>query len=165
MAKTKNRARRAPVAPRRADRRLVALAVLAGAAALTFFLIPRASTRDSAAAGLTATSSPVAPADNQALVGRWVRTDHPYIVDIRRVAADGTLDVQYLNPRPIHVSYAMAVRRDGQLGVTIELNDQGYAGSLYSLTYESGADRLVGTYRLPTRNEEFVVSFSRQAVH
>jgi hypothetical protein len=97
------------------------------------------------------------------VIGRWVRTDHPYVVDIRGVAPDGTLDVQYLNPRPIRVSYATAAARDGRLAVTIELNDEGYAGSLYPLTYEPDADRLVGTYRLPTRNEEFVVSFSRQA--
>jgi hypothetical protein len=162
MAKRKHPPRRASPAPRRTDRRLVALVVLAGAAALTFLLIPRASTRDSATAG-QATTAPLEAGDNQALVGRWVRTDHPYVIDIRGMAPDGRLDVQYLNPRPINVSYATAVRRDGRLGVTIELNDQGYAGSLYSLTYEAGADRLVGTYRLPTRNEEFVVSFSRQA--
>ena len=52
---------------------------------------------------------------------------------------------------------------DSRLGVTIELNDQGYAGSLYTLTYEPSANRLVGTYRLPTRNEDPGVSFSRRS--
>ena len=159
MAKTKKSSRQPAPAPRRGRRRLVALVVLAGVAALALLLIPRASTRDS---GQAATAPPGTPPDSKAVIGRWVRTDHPYVVDIGGIAPDGKLDVQYLNPRPIRVSYATATARDGRLAVTIELNDEGYAGSLYSLTYERDADRLVGTYRLPTRNEEFVVSFARR---
>jgi hypothetical protein len=163
MGKTKHASRHAPRTPRPVNRRLVDLFALAGAAALAFLLVPRASSRDAGGTGQAA-SAPADPvADTRALIGRWVRTDHPYVIEIRAAAPDGALDVQYLNPRPIHVSYASAERHDSRLGVTIELNDQGYAGSLYTLTYEPAADRLVGTYRLPTRNEEYVVSFSRRA--
>jgi hypothetical protein len=162
MARKKHPSRRAARTPRSVNRRLVAVVALAGAAALAFLLMPRASTRDAGGTGQADPAAADPAADTKALIGRWVRTDHPYVVEIRAVTPDGALDVQYLNPRPIHVSYAKAERHDSRLGVTIELNDQGYAGSLYTLTYEPGADRLVGTYRLPTRNEEYVVSFSRR---
>ena len=46
--------------------------------------------------------------DLKKLVGRWLRPDGGYVIEIRNVRANGDLDVGYLNPRPINVSKAKA---------------------------------------------------------
>ena len=78
------------------------------------------------------------------LVGRWVRTDTPYVIDIQRVGRDGTLEAGYYNPRPIHVARAMAKSESGEMGVFIELRDVNYPGSTYTLVYNRGAGSAAG---------------------
>jgi len=69
------------------------------------------------------------------LVGRWLRPDGGYVLDIRRAQVDGRLDASYFNPRPINVSRAEWRREGGQLRVFIELRDVNYPGSTYTLGY------------------------------
>jgi hypothetical protein len=47
-------------------------------------------------------------ADFRPLIGRWQRTDGGYVIEIKRVATDGTMQAAYFNPRPINVSRATA---------------------------------------------------------
>src|SRR5262245_5618222 len=70
------------------------------------------------------------------LVGRWQRTDGPYVVEIRHGEANGRLDVAYFNPRPINVSRADWRREGEQLRLFIELRDANYPGATYELRYE-----------------------------
>ena len=37
----------------------------------------------------------------QPLVGRWVRTDASYVIEIQNARDDGTLDAAYYNPRQL----------------------------------------------------------------
>ena len=67
------------------------------------------------------------------LVGRWVRTDGGYIIEIRNVATDGKMNAGYFNPRPIHVSVAEASQTNSGTRVFIELQDAGYPGATYTL--------------------------------
>jgi len=111
------------------------------------------------AAGAAASSS----TDSQRLVGRWLRGDSDYVIEIAGVAPDGTLDARYRNPNPIHVSRAESRREAGVINVRVELRDRGYPGSYYTLTYDPGSDSLTGVYRHLGLNRDFDVVFTRLA--
>jgi hypothetical protein len=95
------------------------------------------------------------------LVGEWRRGDGGYVLDIRRVHDDGTLDAVYLNPNPIHVSNANTFTQEGHVVVTVTLQDKGYPGSNYTLTYNPDTDRLEGIYDHRVLNQQFNVAFAR----
>lgn len=97
----------------------------------------------------------------QKVQGRWQRGDGDYVIDIRKVEADGTLTVAYLNPRPINVAKAEASMAGGALKVFVELRDVNYPGSIYQLTYDPAADRLRGTYFQAALRETYDVEFTR----
>lgn len=100
-------------------------------------------------------------ADYRPLVGRWQRTDGGYVIDIRRVAADGTMEAGYLNPRPINVSRAVAAVFKEHLKVELELRDTGYPGSTYTLLYDPNKDALLGYYYQAVQRQNFEVVFVR----
>ncbi len=95
------------------------------------------------------------------LVGRWRRLDGGYTLDIKAIADDGKIDATYLNPRPIHVSKAEAITKGGHVIVVVTLQDQGYPGNMYTLTYDPQADRLEGVYHHRGLGRQFEVEFSR----
>ena len=87
-----------------------------------------------------------------------------WIAGLRNVAAtniDGKIDVTYLNPRPIHVSKAEAITKGGHVIVVVTLQDRGYPGNIYTLTYDPDADRLEGVYHHRGLGQQFDVEFSR----
>lgn len=106
---------------------------------------------------------PVAPSqiDFQKLTGRWQRTDGGYILEIRAVKSDGSLDAAYLNPRPINVAKAAASREGATLKVFVELRDKNYPGSTYLLLYDPQADQLGGIYFQAVERQQFEVAFVR----
>jgi len=95
------------------------------------------------------------------LVGRWKRTDGGYVIDIRRIDADGNMEAGYFNPRPINVSRAEAAWSGGGVEVFIELQVQGYPGSTYTLTYDRPRAVLAGVYFQAVMGQEFEVVFAR----
>ena len=95
------------------------------------------------------------------LVGRWVRTDSPYVIEIRAVGGDGQLEAAYFNPRPINVSRALAGKESGELRVFVELRDVNYPGATYTLAYNRAQDLLQGVYFQPALGQSFNVSFAR----
>jgi hypothetical protein len=95
------------------------------------------------------------------LIGRWARSDADYTIEIAAVAPDGKLEVRYLNPKPIHVSRAEAVVAHDALNVLVELQDKGYPGNYYVLSYDPGSDSLSGVYNHLGLNQQFEVVFSR----
>lgn len=95
------------------------------------------------------------------LVGRWVRPDGGYVIDIRRVDAAGKLEAAYFNPRPIHVSQAQATQKEGEIQIFIELRDVGYPGATYALRYNAKHDVLAGLYHQPAVGQTFDVAFVR----
>ena len=99
--------------------------------------------------------------DYRPLVGRWQRTDGGYVIEIRRVATDGTMQAAYFNPRPINVSRAMASEFKGHLKVEVELRDTGYPGSSYTLLYDPDKDALLGFYYQAVQRQNFDVVFVR----
>jgi len=115
---------------------------------------------EQAVSGVSTTSG-VPKVDLDKLVGRWLRPDGGYIIEIRSVGANGKLDAGYYNPNPINVSLAEASRRENGVRVFIELQDVGYPGSSYTLTYDPQRDILSGIYFQAALNETFDVIFVR----
>ncbi|MHC4679205.1 MAG: hypothetical protein ACYTEK_10950 [Planctomycetota bacterium] len=97
----------------------------------------------------------------QKLVGRWLRTDSPYVIEIREVSPDGTLRAGYYNPQPINVSAAKAKSKNGITEVFVELSDAGYPGSRYTLNYDPQDDVLEGTYFQATFQQNYNITFVR----
>jgi hypothetical protein len=96
------------------------------------------------------------------LKGAWVRPDGGYVIVIKGVGAAGELDAMYYNPNPLPFAKAQA-RRDGQLlRAEFELRAGGYAGSTYTLGYDSANDRLTGIYYQAVARQMFEVTFVRK---
>jgi hypothetical protein len=106
-------------------------------------------------------AQPVSPDNFQNLVGRWIRPDGGYILEIRNVDSKGLLEAVYLNPRPIHVSQARLTFKNKEPQVFIELRDTGYPGATYTLNYLPEQDVLAGLYYQPTAGQSFEVIFVR----
>ncbi len=96
------------------------------------------------------------------LIGRWLRPDGGYIIEIRSISADGRMDAAYLNPRPINVARAEASWKNSRQEVFIELQDTGYPGSTYTLDYIPDRDAFTGVYFQATLKQAFEVVFVRQ---
>jgi len=99
--------------------------------------------------------------DFQTLKGRWLRPDGGDVLEIRKIAADGTMDAAYLNPRPVNVSRAKATRDKTTLRVFVELRAPNYPGSTYTLTYDPKRDELYGVYFQAVQGQSFDVVFVR----
>jgi hypothetical protein len=115
----------------------------------------------------TAIANRVAPAatahpELQRLEGAWVRPDGGYVLEVRSVAADGTVDAAYFNPRPIHVSVARADWFDGDAHLFVEFDDDNYRGSTYQLDRMADRDVLHGTYYQAEMGQTFEVVFIRR---
>jgi len=101
-------------------------------------------------------------ADYESLIGQWVRPDGGYVLDIRSISPAGKIEMAYLNPRPINVSKAQANTKAGKIELFIELQDEGYPGSYYTLTFDSKSKRLVGVYHHLVLNQNFDIYFIKR---
>ena len=97
----------------------------------------------------------------QRLIGRWLRPDGGYVLEIRSVHSDGAVEAAYFNPRPINVAEAKAEENQGRLKLVVILRDTGYPGSYYDLTYDSSHDQMIGDYYQATMGAVFDVQFVR----
>ena len=113
-----------------------------------------------------ATTAPPAAANEQqakfdALPGRWVRVEGGYVISIKAVGADGRLDAEYANPRPLPFAIAAATSEGSVLKLFFELRAGGYGGSTYTLVYDPPTDRLLGVYDQVVVHQKFDVVFVR----
>jgi hypothetical protein len=99
--------------------------------------------------------------DFRKLIGRWLRPDGGYVIDIRKIDADGKVDAGYYNPQPINVSQAEAIGTDTGIKLFIELQDVGYPGSTYTLIYNPQKDMMFGLYYQAAMGQNFDVVFVR----
>ncbi len=123
--------------------------------------VESASPSDSNSESVSPAAAVSEPVNVLKLVGRWLRTDSPYIIEIREVSPDGTLRAGYYNPQPINVSAAKVESKNGTLQVLVELHDAGYPGSNYTLNYNPQNDTLEGIYFQATLRQNFNVAFMR----
>jgi hypothetical protein len=99
--------------------------------------------------------------DEQHLIGRWVRPDGGYILELKEIRKDGKLMAAYFNPQPIKVFEAEWNRKRGTINVFVELRDVNYPGSKYNLQYDTKTDKLKGTYFQAVYGETYDVEFVR----
>lgn len=95
------------------------------------------------------------------LVGRWLRADGGYVLQLTDPDPDGHLQAAYFNPQPINVSAAAWKHQGGYLGAFVELRAPNYPGSTYTLAYDQENDRLVGIYYQAVMKQQFDVVFVR----
>jgi len=114
-----------------------------------------------AAAGKAAQVAEDTPVDPQKLLGKWQRAGEQYMLEIRTVSDDGTVEAAYFNPRPIHVGQARFDKAARPAKIVVELRDTNYPGSTYTLHYDRQRDLLSGTYFQPASNQTFPVDFVR----
>jgi hypothetical protein len=95
------------------------------------------------------------------LVGKWVRPDGGYVLEIRSADNSGKVDAGYFNPNPIHVARAEASGQGSTVAVFVELRDVNYPGSTYRLAYDSAADLLKGYYYQAVSQETYEIFFER----
>jgi hypothetical protein len=143
------------------------LAGLAGCSKSEPAAKPAAGVASSPAAAPTpvAPAAPVensAPAEVQKMIGRWLRSDGTYALEIRGADRSGVVQAGYYNPKSINVSRAIWMRGPDGLQVIVELNDVGYPGATYVLSHDTAEDRLVGKYNQPQMGQTFDVDFVRQ---
>ena len=109
-----------------------------------------------------ATKSPGVPEPVQKVIGKWMRSDGGYILEIRGADLSGVLDAGYFNPKPINVSRAIWMQGSAGFQIVVELNDVGYPGATYVLSHDARTDRLVGQYNQPAMQQSFDIDFVRQ---
>lgn len=112
--------------------------------------------------GDTTTKADVKTPDYNQVIGDWIRTDGGKTIRIKAANADGRLDAEYFNPKPIHVGRAEWLVKDNNLVVIVELQDVNYPGSRYTLEFLPAEDELAGIYYQAVDKENFEVGFVRQ---
>lgn len=96
-----------------------------------------------------------------ALAGNWVRTDAPYKLNIMEFVSDGTIKAEYLNPKPIHIGKASWLNNNSLINIYVELRDENYPGSAYTLYYLPEKDLLAGKYYQAVEGVTYDVGFMR----
>ena len=99
--------------------------------------------------------------DPSKLIGRWLRPDGGYILELSDPAPEGMLKAAYFNPRPINVSRAQWKLQEGVMSLFVELRDVNYPGSTYTLDYQPETDKLTGIYFQAALQQQFEVAFER----
>ncbi len=116
-----------------------------------------------AAKELTAkTAVSAVPDPVRKLLGRWMRADGGYVLELKKADLSGVMEAGYFNPKPINVSRAIWMQGGAGLQVMVELNDVGYPGATYVLTYDAQGDRLAGQYTQPAMQQTFDIEFVRE---
>lgn len=113
------------------------------------------------------TADAAVPEAVKKLLGRWVRPDGGYVLELKNPDRSGKIEASYLNPsqnRSINVSRAIWMQGGQGLQVAVELNDAsaGYVGATYLLSHDAQGDRLEGQYHQPQMGQTFEIEFVRQ---
>ena len=107
-------------------------------------------------------TAPNVPEGVRNLLGRWMRADGGYVLELKSADLSGAVEAAYFNPKPIRVSRAIWMQGPAGFQIVVELNDVGYPGALYELSPDAKGDRLVGKYTQPAMRESFEIEFARQ---
>ena len=102
--------------------------------------------------------------DFSVIIGEWVRPDGGYIVRVRDIKPDSSVDAGYYNPDAINIAEANVSLWKGLVKLFIKLQDKGYPGSTYTLYYYAEKDALAGFYYQAELGQTFEVVFLRKKV-
>ena len=103
--------------------------------------------------------------EGQQFVGTWRRMidnqPEDYVLTVRKVAGDGSVEAAYFNPKEITVKQARIEREGNSTNLHVELEGSNYDGSFYDL-HVVDAGTLAGKYHQGT-GTTFDVKFMREA--
>ena len=102
--------------------------------------------------------------DFKVIIGEWVRPDGGYIIRVRDVNPEGSVDAGYFNPGNINIAEANVSLWKGMVKLFIKLQDKGYPGSTYTLYYYPEKDALAGFYYQAAVGQTYEVVFFRKKV-
>ena len=102
--------------------------------------------------------------DFKVIIGEWVRPDGGYVIRVRDVNPDGSVDAGYFNPGKINIAEANVSLWKGMVKLFIKLQDKGYPGSTYTLYYYPEKDALAGFYYQAAVGQTYEVVFFRKKV-
>ena len=94
------------------------------------------------------------------ILGRWLRPDGNYVIQINSIDSKNQIDAQYFNPRPIKIARAELIPGDNYR-IFIEFDDEGYKGSSYDLIYDPAQDALSGKYFQASYGQTYQIGFVR----
>jgi hypothetical protein len=117
---------------------------------------------EASAPALSSANAPAVPEPVRKVLGKWMRADGGYVLEIRGADLSGVLDAAYFNPKSINISRAIWMQGPAGFQVVVELNDVGYPGATYVLSHDPQTDRLVGQYNQPAMQQSFDIEFIRQ---
>jgi hypothetical protein len=121
-----------------------------------------ASPSKSAPAPAAAATPAAVPEPVRKVLGKWMRSDGGYMLELKGADMSGVLDAAYFNPKSIKVSRAIWMQGPAGFQIVVELNDVGYPGATYVLSHDPKTDRLVGQYNQPAMQQSFDIEFVRQ---
>jgi hypothetical protein len=110
---------------------------------------------------VTESSMPNADIPLDTILGRWLRPDGNYVIQINSIDSEKQIDAQYFNPRPIKIARAELIPAGSNLRIFIEFDDEGYKGSSYDLIYDPAQDALSGKYFQATYGQTYQIAFVR----
>jgi len=119
---------------------------------------PVTSTQNENQAPVTETKKESDPND---LLGKWMRTDGNYTIEISSLTRDGNMKAKYLNPSPIHCDKTTYADTDGTLSVHLLLNDKNYPNCTYDLQFMKEKNILFGKYFQATSGQSYEVIFQK----
>ena len=105
--------------------------------------------------------SGLAKTDTEYLVGRWVRPDGGYVLELLEFNDNGGLVATYYNRRLVHVAQAGWRQTREGIELFVELRDVDYPGSIYKLRYYPIKDRMQGVYFQAMYQQYYPVEFVR----
>ena len=94
------------------------------------------------------------------ILGRWLRPDGNYVIQINSIDKNNQIDAQYFNPNPIKIARAELIA-DDNYRIFIEFDDEGYKGSSYDLIYDPAQDALSGKYFQANYGQTYQIAFVR----
>jgi hypothetical protein len=120
-----------------------------------------AKANPSGSADPSATKNTLPESVRNKLIGKWLRSDGSYTIEVFSVKEDGKLDAGYFNPNPIHVEKSEWKIAENNLYMHIILKDINYPGSTYTLVYNAEKDLLTGNYFQAVEGVNYDVAFQR----
>jgi hypothetical protein len=110
----------------------------------------------------TSTVKILADSLEKKLIGKWIRSDGGYTIEVFSANKDGKLDAGYFNPNPIHVDKAEWKISENILYMRVILKDINYPGSTYVLRYNPDNETLEGNYFQAVEKTNYDVIFTRK---
>lgn len=96
--------------------------------------------------------------DYQKLIGKWVRPDGGYTLEITEVK-ENQITAGYYNPAKINIAKSEIRNINGKEEIYIEFYDTNYMGSYYKLIFDQKHDQLIGTYYQAGFEQTFNIYF------